>query len=270
MLNFCVHYLVTRFATDAFSFFCGLQFKNPHLMRILLIIFFGSSEGENMIQKLLNEFRRADRDIDALTYVLMSLLVVLAGCVTFLVYKGQLDKLWSPLASSIPVIAALLVARVANRLIINDNIVREDKRRTDIVRTTHHLISITKDLKGRVEYVKKLLSEDSIPILPLSHIAPTIEGRYEALLDREAYNLLPGKCVDLIIKMSGSIFSISLLAAGAQQFIAVNPAFALQSLPNKASHLPPPNLTELIADIQKLIDELYLLRESLDAEGKRP
>lgn len=221
-----------------------------------------------MIHKLLNEFRRTDRDIDRLSYVLLSLLVVLACRVTFLVYGGQFDQLWSPLALSIPVIAALLVARVANRLIINDNIVREEKRRTDIVRTTHHLIAITKDLKGRVEYVKKLLSEDSVPLLPLLQIAPTIEGRYEALLDREAYNLLPGKCVDLIVKMSGRIFGISrLLPAGTQ--IAANPPFALQSLPNKVSNLPALGLAELITDIQELIDELFLLRDSLDEGGKR-
>lgn len=220
-----------------------------------------------MIHRLLNEFRRADRDIDSLTYVLVILLLVLSGRVAFLVYEGQFDQLWSLLAPTITVIAALLVVRVANRLIINGNIVREDERRRDIVRTTHHLIAITKDLKGRIEFVKKLLSEGSGPVLALSQIAATIEDRYEALLDREAYKLLPGKCVDLIVKMSGSIFGISLLAAGAQHVIAANPTCALQSLPN---NMPTTELAKLMADIQELIDELFRLRESLDVEGKRP
>lgn len=223
-----------------------------------------------MIHKLLSEFRRADRDIDALTYVLVSLLLVLAGRVAFLVYGGQFDQLWSLLAPTIPVIAALLVVRVANRLIISGNIVREDERRKDIVRITHHLIAITKDLKGRVEFVKKLLSEGSGPVLALSQIAATIEDRYEALLDREAYELLPGKCVDLIVKMSGSIFGISLLAAGTQHGIAANPAFALQSLPNKDSHLPAAELAKLMAEIQELIDELFRLRDSLEVGSKGP
>lgn len=219
-----------------------------------------------MIHRLVSEYHRHDRDIDVLTYVLVALLLAIVVRTTLLVYGGKYDDLWSLLGPTTTLVAALLVVRVASRLIANGNIIREDDRRQEVVRTTHHLIAITKDLKGRVGFVKKVL-EDGAPTLALTQIAESIEDRYKTLLDRDAYRLLPGKCVDIITKISGSIFGIGLLAAGTQHLIASTPVAALKAIPNKNAEVPIVQLDELAADIQELIDELFRLRDSIDSKA---
>ena len=224
-----------------------------------------------MIHRFVKEFQRFDRDIEVLTYTLVAFLLILAARAVFFVYEGQFDQLWSLLAPTTPLIATLLVVRVANRLIVNGNIIRENDRRQEVVRITHHLIAITKDLKGRVGFAKKVLGEgdcDSLA-LALSKIAITIEDRYETLLDRDAYKFLPGKCIDIITKISGSIFGIGLLATGMQHAMAANQMIGIKGVPNENSHLIA-QLDDLMTDIQELIDELYRLRNSIDAESKRP
>jgi hypothetical protein len=218
-----------------------------------------------MIHRLASEYHRHDRDIVALTYALEALLVAIAARTAFLVYHGQFDGLWLLLAPTTSLVASLLVVRVANRVIASGNIAREDDRRQEVLRTTHHLIAITKDLKGRVEFVKKQLENGATP-LALSQIAESIEDRYETLLGRDAYRFLPGNCIDIITKISGSIFGIGLLAACTQQLIVSAPAAALKAMPNKNIEDTIAQLDELTADIQKLLDELFRLRESIDSK----
>jgi hypothetical protein len=217
-----------------------------------------------MNHPLLKTFRRINRDIEVLTYILLVFLVIAAIRATILIYKDQYDQLWSLLSPTVPLLAALLIVRVANRLIVHNNIIREDDRRQEIVRTTHHLIAITKDLRARVGYCKVILSEGS-PALTLIEIAKTIEDRYETLLDRDAYKYLPGKCVDIITKISGSIFGISLLAAGMRHGTNTNPSAAFANISTNENEGLIATLEELLADLQELIDELFKMRESIDA-----
>ncbi len=167
-----------------------------------------------MIQKLEKRFQSLDRDVNALKYILVVFFLILIARVMWFLLEDLYDYPSSLLAPAISLLAALLVAQTANRLIVNSNIIREDDRRQEIVRTTHHLIAISKDLLARVGYVKAIFSEGGRPALAFSHITATIEDRYETLIDRDAYKFLPGKCVDIITNMSGDIFGISLLAEG--------------------------------------------------------
>jgi hypothetical protein len=222
-----------------------------------------------MIHQLVKSFQRIDRDIEALTYVLVALLLIVVTRSVLFVYKCQYDQLWALLAPTTTLLTTLLVVRVANRLIVNSNIIREDERRQEIVRTTHHLIAITQDLRARVGYVKTMLSEGGRPTLALSQIVTTIEDRYETLLERDAYKLLPGKCVDIITGISGDIFGIGLIAGGIKHMATENPAITLLAMPSAEIKGPEIRLEALMAELQELLDELFKLRASIDAERQK-
>jgi hypothetical protein len=223
-----------------------------------------------MIESIVNEYRRSDRDIDALTYVVIAFLVAFAVRAAILIYECRYQDIWPLLPQVVPLLAVLVVVRVANRLISNGNIIREDDRRQEIVRTTHHLIAITQDLRARVGYAKAMLTEGGRPPIAIVQIAKSIEDRYETLLQRDGYKYLPGSCVDIITRISGDIFGIGVLAEGVKQATADKPALALMPMHTNGDHSPPPRLDDLMKDLQELLDCLFELRQSIEVEkGKQ-
>lgn len=193
-----------------------------------------------MVESLVSAYRRSDRDIDVLTYVVVTFLVLIVGRATQFIYENRYQELWVLLPQAVPLLSVLVVVRVANRLLTNGNIIREDDRRQELVRTTHHLIVITKDLKARVGYVKAMLTEGGRPSLALAKIAKSIEERYETLLQRDVYKYLPGPCVDIITRISGDIFGIVTLAEGIIQTISDKHALAFLPMPINNEQPPPP------------------------------
>lgn len=160
----------------------------------------------------------------------------------------------------VPLLSVLVVVRVANRLIVNGNIIREDDRRQELARTTHHLIAITKDLRARVGFAKAVLTEEGRPSFALVQVAKSIEERYEVLLQRDGYKYLPGHCVDIITRISGDIFGISLLAEGVKQVTTDKLSLAFKAFPGKNDGAPPSRFDELMKDLQELIDHLFKVR----------
>jgi len=143
-------------------------------------------------------------------------------------------------------------------------------RRKKIVRTTHHLIAITMDLKGRVDHVKKVLTdgkyEGKYPVSNLEKITESIEKRYETLLEPDAYEFLPGPTVNLIVRMSGSIFGLTRLADGIAQSIKERSGSALTPVPVNHNQSSTQIFDNIMSEIQELIDQLVALRKSIDVD----
>ncbi|MBS0354928.1 MAG: hypothetical protein JSR83_13650 [Proteobacteria bacterium] len=217
-----------------------------------------------MIESFISDYRRSDRDIDALTYVVIVFLVLIIGRAVLLIYERQYSAFWQLLPYFVPLLSVLVVVRVANRLLLNGNIIREDDRRQEIVRATHHLIAIAGDLKARVGYLKAMFIKEGYPSIALVQIAKSIEGRYETLLQRDAYKYLPGSCVDIITCMSGDIFGIVVLAEGVRQ--ANSEKLALTPIPVSWDSPLPPRFDELMKDLQQLIDQLFEVRRSIEVK----
>lgn len=220
-----------------------------------------------MIQSFLSDYRRSDRDINVLACVVIAFLMLLSCRAAILIYENRYLELWNIIPMVVSLLSILVIIRVANRLISNGNITREDDRRLEIVRVTHHLIAIAKDLRSRVGFVKTTLKDGGRPSFVLAQIANSIEERYEALLDKDAYKFLPGPCVDRIIGMSGSIFGIMTLAEGVRQTASGNADIARAPLP-ATEGVVIKALDDLMNDIQKIIDEVYSIRQSIDTEKK--
>lgn len=224
-----------------------------------------------MINSLINSYSRSDRDINVLTCVLLVFLFLITVRAALLIYECQFSEIWTLLPYAVHLLSALVVVRVANRLLLNGSIIRENDRRQEVMRTTHHLIAIAKDLKSRVGYVKLMLTEGGRPPIALVQIAKTIEERYEALLHRDAYKHLPGSCIDIITRMSGAIFGIGVLAENVRLASSERPesTFTLKST-IEGSPLPPAlALDKLISDTQQLIDILFEIRGSIELKASR-
>jgi hypothetical protein len=221
-----------------------------------------------MIDQLIKRFSYLEREIRALTYVLIALFLVLAYRAASLTYEGKYDELWLLIAPTITVLAALQVTSVPNRLIVNDRINRMNDQNREIIRITHHLIAVCKDLDSKVYYVKLMLSDNTRPSFILDKLATSIEDRYEALLERDAFKYLPGNCVDIITRISGTIYGMHMFAEGMKHITRSNPLVPLKRGAEKSGgDQIIPQLDKLLDDIESLINELFKLRESI--EGKQ-
>lgn len=220
-----------------------------------------------MIQ-LLKTYKKLQRDIDALSSVLLVFLVGLLARAVYLIYQGDFQELWKLTGSITSLVAALLVVKTAEHLIANGEIAREDQRRLDLVRVTHHLLAITKDLQSKVAYLRHVLDGGGRSSFEFAQITESIERRYEALFDREAYKFLPGKCVDLIGKISGSIYGIAKLGAAVKQQTDDKPFVAVASVLTDGVLQKGVVLDALLLEIQELMDGIAEVRASID--GVRP
>jgi hypothetical protein len=107
------------------------------------------------------------------------------------------------------------------------------------------------------------------PAFVFEKVAENIERRYETLLERDAYQFLPGKCVDIIINMSGNIFGIGALAEGLNSINASNPLTVIDSVLPQDMTQQIAKLDQLMNKLQELITGLYEMRTSIDCQGAK-
>lgn len=222
-----------------------------------------------MIKTLLATYNRSDRDITALTYVLIIFLFTLIGRGVIFIYDSQYQKFWSVVFQAVPLLAALVAVRVANRLISNSHILREDDRRQELMRTTHHLIATIQDLRAKVSYAMDMLREGGRPQFAFVQIAKSIEERYESLLQRDGFRFIPGPCVDIIVRISSGIFGIGILAEHIKLQYSKNHELAITPILSNTNNSPLPPFDALISDLDQLLNQLFELRLSIeDSKGK--
>lgn len=224
-----------------------------------------------MIEKLVQEFDLVERDVNIITNVLIFLMLVILFRAAYFMFNQEFENVWGLLSPLTSLAAALLVSKIASRLIINGQVLREDERRKDIVRVTHHLLAITKDLKSRVGYFNKLMAEGDKPVAIMLSLAKSIEQRYEALFEREPYQYLPGESIDLINNLSGSIYGIQATAEILKNASATNSLMLIKSLTGQTSEQYVSMMDKLLNEIQTLIDQIYVVRITLGiASDKKP
>lgn len=214
-----------------------------------------------MIKPIVANYRLIERDINALTYFVLFFFFAIVFRSMQLAWSSDFIEFWKLWQGAIPLLSVLVAIRVANRLLMNGRILREDDRRQDIVRTTHNLIAIAKDFKARVGHVKAILTHEDDLTYALGPIAKSIEDRYETLLKPDAYKYLPGPCIDIITGMSGSVFGIVALAA-CRNLASTEKTSVLKHRQTNLSSIA--GLDALMAEAQQLIDQLYEVRRSVN------
>lgn len=227
-----------------------------------------ANEDGGMIKETVESYKKFDRDVDALSGLLLFLMLLVIGRVVACVFQKDFDALWPLLTSTIPIVAAMLVVRVANRQITHNNLIREDDRRQQVVRVTHHLMAIALDMRQRVGYMHKILDEGSATPLLFEQLATSIESLHEVLLEPEAYRYLPGSCVDIIVNMSGTIFGLTTVSRGVSLVTEKNGGLSVNGKVAKATPEVLAQLEQLKDGLTRLIDGVYDVRNAIEKPSK--
>lgn len=217
-----------------------------------------------MIEVLVRRFDEIERDVNLLTGALVVLLLIIVSRGSYLAYVRDFDSIWGLLGPFTSVAAASLVSRLASRLIVHGQVLREDDRRRELVRVTHQLLAVTKDLKAKMGYFNKLMADGDKPIAVMVSLVRSIEKRYEALYEKDAYQFLPGQSVDLINNLSGSISGM----LGTAEILGSRDADGsrlIKDITGKTSEEFNERNSKVLEEVQTLIDQVYELRISLEA-----
>jgi hypothetical protein len=207
------------------------------------------------MKNLEDRFGRFEKEVGALEIFVVFLFILLAGYAIYLVYHQKIEdalRVFLPLGA---LISALLVAKVASRLLAHNDIVREDERRQDVVRITHHLLAVLMDLRQRVRFSVRALREESGPMIFLIENVNVIEKRYEVFLDREIYRFLAGETIELIGRMAGPIFSLAAFTKALAEICRDNSAIIATSGGDAAN--------ESIKQLESLLKDLDILEEQI-------
>lgn len=207
------------------------------------------------MKKLEDRFGKFEGEVRALETLVVFLFCLLAGYAIYLIYHQKIEdalKAFLPLGA---LISALLVAKVASRLLVHNDIVREDERRQDVVRITHHLLAVLMDLRQRVRFSVRALREESGTLIFLIENVNVIEKRYEVFLDREIYRFLAGETIELIGRMSGPIFGLAAFTKALAEICRDNSAIIATSGGDAAN--------ESIKQLESLLEDLDVLEEQI-------
>lgn len=202
------------------------------------------------------------RDIDCISYCLVFFVLVFGIRTAYIAGTG--GDLWptlTPLATSL---SALLVSRNAKHILVRGDIQREDDRRHELVKITHHLMATVSSLINHVSYFKSTIEQKTRPALVVAETAENIVLRYEVLLEREPYKYLPGPMVDLIGNMSGAILGIKAFATGVTTMTAKNPLAPLSSVMPPSAIGPVEETAKLITELETLDGQIRALRAELE------
>lgn len=216
------------------------------------------------MKKLKERFDRLEKEVAALEKLVIFSLCMLAGYAIYLLYHQRIEdalKVFLPLGA---LISAMLVAKVASRVLAHNDIVREDERRQELVRITHHLLAVLIDLRHRVGISIHALREGGTPLLFLTENAEAIEKRFELFLDRELYRFLPGKTIELITNMAGHVFGFCVYAKTLSDVSRGTANTMLPVSENPASKSVIENLELFLKDLDVLDEQIRQLRGTLE------
>lgn len=157
-------------------------------------------------------------------------------------------------------IGALVAAIVALKIAENQT---KHEHQQSAVRCIHHSLAIINDLRGRVHYMRLMLSEGKRPLLALTRNAGGIEKRFEMLFDREIYRHVPGHIVDAITNMSGSIFGLSTLAEGIASAVNIKPHDHIPAPTDEARQPIIIKLKQIEDELDELFTQFAKVREQL-------
>ncbi|MDX8399560.1 MAG: hypothetical protein R8K20_04865 [Gallionellaceae bacterium] len=164
------------------------------------------------MRNLRNDFANIEKDVSALMIFAFFLVFLFYLYAIYFIWIQKIEEVLKVFMPFGALISAVLVAKVASRLLTHNKVTREEDDCKDIVRITHHLIAIVSDMRERVGFSVSLFRDGGKPWIVLIENAVVIEKRYEVLLDREAYRFLKGESVELIGRMSGSVFALTVFA----------------------------------------------------------
>lgn len=212
------------------------------------------------MKRLLTRYLKLQNEIRYLEYFAIFLLGFLTINLINSLYENGVKNSTSGLEVLGVLVSVLLISKVASRQIVHVDVSYENTRNMDIVRVTHQLIAVINDLKDKVAFLGKLISEGNKPLTALIQSTEDIKNGYKALSDKEIYEFLKGDTIDLIASMSGHIFGLTTLSDTIYNHY--NPTGILM-LPTLNQKNPAPTQA-LLDDLDTLDKQIRELRESIE------
>lgn len=213
------------------------------------------------MKQLLTRYLKLQNEIRYLEYFAIFLLGFLTINLINSLYENGVKNSISGFKVLGILVSVLLISKVATRQIVHQDVSYENTRNMNIVRVTHRLIADINDLKDKVTYLAKFISEGNKPITTLKRFKEDIENGYKALSDKEIYEFLKGETIDLIASMSGHV---SGLITSAELIYDLYKSTGNVMLPVLNQSGNPAPTQALLDDLDTLDKQIRELRESIE------
>lgn len=209
------------------------------------------------IDALLAEYSGLDRDIRALTILLVGMIFTAAMFAAWNIVKSDVEATWRTAQIIGVLVSALIISKTASRHICHAEIVRKNESDVSVVQRTHQAMAVIADLRQRVLYVKDFIKNSDKPLIALSRNVKSIEAHYQFFYNRNLYELLSPNAVKIIGSMSGTVFGLCTLAE------------ALEHEHGLTAFVPSAKAMHNNGGMQESIDSLLNEIESLDGEIRK-
>lgn len=217
---------------------------------------------QKKIDALLAEYTGLNRDVQALTILLVGMLFAAAIFMAWHIAKSDFESTWGAAQIVGVLVSALIISKTASRHICHAELVRKNESDVSVVQRTHQAMAVIADLRQRVLYVKDFLQKNDKPLIALSKNAKSIEAHYQFFYNRDLYELLSPYAVSIIESMSGSVFGLCALAEALEHnyglTASVSSAEATHN--NRDMH---EGIDSLLNQIEALDGEIRKVRESI-------
>ncbi len=212
---------------------------------------------QTKIDALLAEYSGLDRDIRALTILLVGMIFTAAIFAAWNIVNSDFEATWRTAQIIGVLVSALIISKTASRHICHAKFVRQSESDVSVVQRTHQAMAVIADLRQRVLYVKDFLQNSEGPLIALSKNVKSIEAHYHFFYNRDLYELLSPNAVKIIGSMSGAVFGLCTLA----EALAHGHGLTASMSSVKAMHSN--------GGMQEAIDSLLNEIESLDGEMRK-
>lgn len=214
------------------------------------------------VKKLHAEYHTLEREVKALSAMLVGLLLVVFWRIGWLFGTNKSNESWAFVAVLGALVSALLIAKVATRQIAYSEFNRQLDGIHRKARLLNRAIGTTDDIIGRVEYLINCLTKGQHLIYTLSKNAAVIESRWEVFFEPEIYEVMGGDLVGFVNTTSGQIFGLTTLFTGIEK--TLGPELAIDAAsPHPVQEKTVANLRTTTDRLKKLRGQLAEMREEL-------
>ncbi len=211
------------------------------------------------IHETLSDYKKIDRLIEVLWWVLFTLFAVLSAKTIWLIFERNDEALWASLPSLGTMISALIIAKAATRLLLHTQIYKEDARRKEVVRTTHHAMVVVNNVTDLVGFARHCLLKGNAPLIALITTAKEIGEKAKLFYDPDLNSILTPKAYELIRTASGSIHGLSMLGLGLEATLSQK-ELQLPVGMNPNNETLQSNLSEVKIHLDELFAEIEKIR----------
>ena len=216
------------------------------------------------MKNLIPKYLKLDREIRFLEYFAIFLLTLLVVYTIWSIFNKGIENSIGAIEQLGILVSVLIVSKMSLRQLVHTDITQEDIRRMNIVRVTHHLMTIIDDLKNKVSYIEGVFEPVNSPTIPIGIIinfTEDIKNDYEVLKQSDLHEFLHGDSINLIWKMSIGISTLRIFADTLKdsQIKSVQlPTIFISNSPVKKSAV------DLLSYLEQFDTQIRDLRKSID------